>query len=886
MKKLKNTLSALRHLVIDFSIQKPKAVTGIMLLLTTILLLLAALPSIAPETFPGLNALKVDTDPENMLPDSEPARLFHKQMNNEFNLNEFVGIGVVNETHPNGIYNKNTLAKVDRLTQFAKNLQWAKEDGSTEGIVAIDIMAPSLIDNIKQNADGGVQFELLLPGAPTTEAEALTLKQKVEKLPFLQGSMFANNGKALALMLPMSDKKVGYQVYQKLLEEIKSYQGDGDVFHIAGLPVAKETFGVEMFSQMAIAAPASMFIIFLLMLFFFRKVRLILSPMIVAMVSIIMTMGLLVISGNTIHIMSSMIPIFIMPIAVLNAVHILSDFFEEYQKVGDRKKTIELVMTKLFSPMLFTSLTTVAGFASLALTPNPPVQVFGIFVALGVGLAWLWTILFIPSYIMMMPEDSLKDFGTSEDAANNSPLNKVISKIGSIAYTKKGSIIVAVVVLIVLSVIGIKQIVINDNPTLWFASDHPLRIADKELNKHLSGTYSGYLALHQKTESSNTTAFTSALKKQIPQHLITPLLKEVKGKTLAEYIANSETAIEEALDSDTIGDSDAEALDEAFSVIDAFKGTLQTFKNPEVLNYVVNLQKHIETVEGVGKVNGLTDLVQTVYREMHGGDSKYYSIPETQSAVAQSLTTYQSSHRPQDLWHFVTPDYSKANLWVQLQSGNNTDMQRVVTAVDSYIAQNPLPAGLEHNWFGLTYINLIWQENMVSGMLSAFIGSFIIVMIMMIFLFRSFWWGILSMIPLSVTIVAIYGIVGFIGKDFDMPVAVLSSLSLGLAIDYAIHFIVRSKQIAARHESWDDSIEEIFQEPARAIVKNVFVVGIGFLPLLLSPLVPYKTVGIFIASILIFAGAASIIILPALITLFQKQLFKNHTVNTRSSDKH
>ena len=84
------------------------------------------------------------------------------------------------------------------------------------------------------------------------------------------------------------------------------------------------------------------------------------------------------------HIMSSMIPIFIMPIAVLDSIHILSEFFEKYQKIKSRKKTLLYVMDDLFTPMFYTSLTSFAGFASLALTPIPPVQVFGIFVAAGI----------------------------------------------------------------------------------------------------------------------------------------------------------------------------------------------------------------------------------------------------------------------------------------------------------------------------------------------------------------------------------------------------------------------------------------------------------------------------------------------------------------------
>ncbi|MCB9980055.1 MAG: MMPL family transporter, partial [Rhodospirillales bacterium] len=98
---------------------------------------------------------------------------------------------------------------------------------------------------------------------------------------------------------------------------------------------------------------------------------------------------------------------------------------------------------------------------------------------------------------------------------------------------------------------------------------------------------------------------------------------------------------------------------------------------------------------------------------------------------------------------------------------------------------------------------------------------------------------------------------------------------LGLAVDYAIHFLARSREAAERHGSWKDAIQSVFGEPARAITRNVIVIGMGFTPLLFAPLVPYKTVGFFISAILLFAGIATLLILPALITLFEKFLFKS-----------
>ena len=129
------------------------------------------------------------------------------------------------------------------------------------------------------------------------------------------------------------------------------------------------------------------------------------------------------------------------------------------------------------------------------------------------------------------------------------------------------------------------------------------------------------------------------------------------------------------------------------------------------------------------------------------------------------------------------------------------------------------------------------------------------------------------MIPLTVTVGMIYGIIGITGKSYDMPVAVLSSLSLGLAIDYAIHFLARSRELRKNHMSWRETIPQMFGEPARAITRNAIILGAGFLPLLAAPLVPYQTVGIFIATIVGLAGIASLLILPQRFVCWKKGCF-------------
>jgi predicted RND superfamily exporter protein len=222
----------------------------------------------------------------------------------------------------------------------------------------------------------------------------------------------------------------------------------------------------------------------------------------------------------------------------------------------------------------------------------------------------------------------------------------------------------------------------------------------------------------------------------------------------------------------------------------------------------------------------------------------------------------------------TTPDYDKVNIWVQLKSGDNKDMDKVLKQVDRYFKANKPPFEIKYNWAGLTYINVVWQNKMVVGMLMNFLGSFIIVFFMMTFLFRSPLRGLISMVPLTITIIFIYSLLGFIGKDYDMPVAVLSALTLGLSIDFAIHFIQRARELYKESSSWEKTSEEMFKGPARAITRNALVIAIGFLPLLLAPLIPYRTVGFFMFAIMLVSSIATLLILPAIITTWPQIIFE------------
>ncbi|MDR9413648.1 MAG: MMPL family transporter [Spiribacter sp.] len=817
--------------------------------------------------------IEIDTDPENMLPAEQADRVRHNVMKDQFNLHDMIVVGVVNESHEQGVFNPRSLEGVHRLSEGIAEI---------DGVIRQDLLSLATVDNIEQAGPGTIRFEWMMNRPPADARAARDVRDNTLDLPLYRDTLVSGDGEATALYVPIEAKDQSYRI----AGEIRSLIADLDVtdtHHITGLPVAEDTFGVEMFIQMAISAPLAALVIFALMWWFFRSVTLVIAPMLMAFAVVLTTMGTLIGMGYTVHIMSSMIPIFLMPIAVVDSVHIISEFADRYRPERGARETMKEVMGHLFTPMLYTSVTSAIGFASLAFTPIPPVQVFGLFVAGGILLAFVLTILFIPAYAAVLGPARLASLSSAgrRRAPDDTRLARGLSAVGRLAIGHAHAVVLIFAASLGLAAYGISQITVNDNPVRWFQSDHPIRVADRVLNEHFAGTYSAYLRLSSDVGDEAPSRFETRVDERLAEAEaagldITQTWQRLRGdvESKTEDFDRQLEEISLAVEDEMFAASDAAYpfWEDMLTLVDDARGDLNYFKRPAALDYIAGLQDHLVESEEVGKVNTLADLVRTVYRELRSGEDSDYRIPESRQAVAQTILSFQGSHRPQDLWRTVTPDYQATNLWLQLSSGDNQDMEAVVDRTEAYIADNPLPDGVSMSWGGLNYINVVWQDAMVKGMAQSLAIAWVMVAFMMLILFRSVIFGLLAMVPLTVSIALIYGVVGLIGKYYDMPIAVLSSLTLGLSVDFAIHFIERSRETYRLTGNFTETMRRMFKEPARAISRNAIVIAVGFLPLLAAPLVPYNTVGIFLASIMAASALASIILLPALLSLMRNRL--------------
>ena len=169
---------------IRYAIQKPKII-----MTATIVL---AVFSLAQFT-----KIKVDTDPENMLSQQAPARVFHKEMKEEFVLYDLIVIGVINKDNSNGVFNVSTLTNVFNIT---------KEIQKLDGVISNEVISLSTKDNIQQGGIGEVRFNWLMEEPPSTDEEAFLIRNEAQDHPMFHGTLVSEDGKALALYIPIERK--------------------------------------------------------------------------------------------------------------------------------------------------------------------------------------------------------------------------------------------------------------------------------------------------------------------------------------------------------------------------------------------------------------------------------------------------------------------------------------------------------------------------------------------------------------------------------------------------------------------------------------------------------------------------------------------------------
>lgn len=285
-----------------------------------------------------------------------------------------------------------------------------------------------------------------------------------------------------------------------------------------------------------------------------------------------------------------------------------------------------------------------------------------------------------------------------------------------------------------------------------------------------------------------------------------------------------------------------------------------TFKDPAVLTLLDEVQHGALSLDRVGDAVSITNYLRRMNKVMHEDRAEYDSIPESADMVAQYLLLYEMSGDPANLWKVVDSDYHGANLTVQMKSDDSQTIGNVVAYFDSTAARFA-EHGIRIRYAGSGYKSLVFAGLILNGQISSLGISVLVVFLLVAFMFKSIKLGLIGSIPVAISIAVNFGIMGLLGIPLTTSTALISSIAVGIGVDYAIHFIDRYHERLKETGNATDAARFAMSHTGRAVLLNATIVIAGFMVLLFSVFPPNRQVGALVSLNMLTSFVATVTIM-------------------------
>ena len=692
----------------------------------------------------------------------------------------------------------------------------------------VEVLSMANTDDIVGTLEG-LDISPLYEETPETPAEINRLRKQVLANELFRNYLYSEDGRHTGIFVELAtdedDSENLYAIYQALERVFEENPGE-DLHYIAGFPIIAATLRTVIDRDTKKFFPfVALLAVFFLWLTF-RKFIGVAVPMLVVGFSILFTLAIMVIFEVPLNSITSALPVFLISIGVADGIHMFSEYRDNRLEGHPREKAVSLMLEKLALPVTMTSITTAVGFFSLTVSDIIPILTFGIFVAIGTLLAMVLSLVFIPALLMVLPEketepavDSATTTATSSGVHRENFMDRLFQKFleGLTSWVLRNAKIILLGALIIsgFSFYGLLQLKVESNLESYFKADAPFVVANKAMEK-MSGSRTINIVIKINEEGEPW---------KNPENL--KLVEDFQKFLSAE-----------------------QRVKRTFSLVDLIKRISYAFnENRTDFNRLPQAVEILESEETFEE-NGQT-VKRNVKREVSGRD-----------LVAQYLVLYENSGGDV-LSDVIDSEYRNLNLSVNISSNSTTEEEKLLKRIDDYAAQH-FPPQFSMTSTGMVPINVATSTEVVSSQILSLSGSLLAVLLMLVLIFRSFYRGVMGMIPLVFTVLFNFGFMGYFGVNLDIGTALVSSIVIGIGVDYSIHYLSRMFSEIAQGATLQDAIARTVRRSGKAITSNAVTVGFGFLALSVSEFLPLVTLSWMIWLTLNISALATMILLPAL----------------------
>ncbi|MFO7177425.1 MAG: MMPL family transporter [Pseudomonadota bacterium] len=286
-------------------------------------------------------------------------------------------------------------------------------------------------------------------------------------------------------------------------------------------------------------------------------------------------------------------------------------------------------------------------------------------------------------------------------------------------------------------------------------------------------------------------------------------------------------------------------------------------QDPTVMKKIDALDRELRKLPQVGFTSSIAQVVRTMNRAISDGKAEADVIPDTREAISQLFLLYNMGGNPQDFERLVDFDYRHALVTARVNSLSTSDIAAVVNHIREYTAREMGDLKVTVGGFGAVFADLVGA--IVDGQVASLATSFLVVMLLNAFGFRSLRAGIWSMLPLALAVPALFGLMGTFGIELNVVTAMLSSIMIGCGTDYTVHFLWRYRDERREGYGAEEASYRALNTVGRGVVYNGISVILGFAVLGLSNFTPVRYFGFLVVVSVAACVLAAIQLMPALV---------------------
>lgn len=580
-----------------------------------------------------------------------------------------------------------------------------------------------------------------------------------------------------------------------------------------------------------ILGPAMFFMIVIILFISFRRTSYVLLPLLALMVSTIWLFGTMILLGIDFNVIAVALVPLILGLGVDYSVHLFHNYRTELEKGRAPAEAIKRSVKDIGTAMFLAWLTTVIAFMSFLSSSIQPIREFGILLALGVTYAFITSITLLAStrYLLDRRKTSVIKKKFSKRKARIS-LRDIMGKISSIVLCHQKKMIVGIVLITLFLAIGAAQLEKGFDMDQFIPADNPAM--------ELFDTIAEYFP------------FASEYQEYI--------LIEGDVATVATLKGIAQT--HEKIEDDTFI---SKYKDGSVKVVSIYSEIVNSIKNNNSLVEKFNIDETTSIPKTDQDVKALFDYLYAGTSFSFGDiDTGELNLEDFGSGQIQTVLYENNSKYSATLIRY----YLDASF--QLEGGNLQDDLNLLCKemnddLTDYGDAGAIVTGISQ--IQLNNTNSLTNSQFISTGISILLAAFVLIIT-----YRNPTLGLITMIPVGITIVWILGTMYYLGYILDVMTVTVTSITIGIGIDYAIHATHRFRLVADRTGDINKAVCETISHTGGALLIAALTTALAFGILILAPIPPQQRFGIILALTITYSFLISVLFLPLFLARWAK----------------